>query len=340
MFVTGRGPDDRPGARGDGRSTSSCFPPPAPTTTRISPSPCSARSSRARPGCRTRRTSTSMLLAPLGLARTTWYGAGAPMRSPTWSTSSRAPPGASRTATWAASRRWASSGRRSAILPLGRRSSSRAARVCSIPATVDEMWAPQVMMNPDDWTVGWGLGLELVLHERRVFGGHGGAMPGFLAGLYLNRETKTGAAVLTNAGTRAADAGDRARARFGDARALAARDRAVAARDRPAAGGRRDPRPLVVGGLRVRLRLAGRQADRAPAGRSAADQAVGLRAAARGRLPRRLGPRARRAAPRRGRPADLGRVRLHPQRRSTPDPGRLSGRRRSRTRRRRPRSRG
>ena len=71
------------------------------------------------------------------------------------------------------------------------------------PDTVDEMWAPQVMMNPDDWTVGWGLGLELVLHEGRVFGGHGGAMPGFLAGLYLNRETKTGAAILTNAGTRA-----------------------------------------------------------------------------------------------------------------------------------------
>jgi hypothetical protein len=70
--------------------------------------------------------------------------------------------------------------------------------------TMDEMWAPQVMMNPDDWTVGWGLGLELVMHERRVFGGHGGAMPGFLAGLYLNRETKTGSAVLSNAGTRAA----------------------------------------------------------------------------------------------------------------------------------------
>jgi CubicO group peptidase (beta-lactamase class C family) len=70
-------------------------------------------------------------------------------------------------------------------------------------ATVDEMWAPQVMMNPDDWTVGWGLGLELVNHEGRVFGGHGGAMPGFLAGLYVNRQTKIGAAVLTNSGTRA-----------------------------------------------------------------------------------------------------------------------------------------
>lgn len=72
-----------------------------------------------------------------------------------------------------------------------------------VPDTVEEMWAPQVMLNPDEWTVGWGLGLQLVSHEGRIFGGHGGAMPGFLAGLLVNRETKTGAAVLTNSGTRA-----------------------------------------------------------------------------------------------------------------------------------------
>ncbi len=70
-------------------------------------------------------------------------------------------------------------------------------------AAAEEMWAPQVMLNPDEWTVGWGLGLQLVNHEGRIFGGHGGAMPGFLAALLLNRETKTGAAVLTNSGTRA-----------------------------------------------------------------------------------------------------------------------------------------
>jgi CubicO group peptidase (beta-lactamase class C family) len=70
-------------------------------------------------------------------------------------------------------------------------------------ASVDEMWAPQSMMNPGDWTVGWGIGLELVSHNGRVFGGHGGSMPGFLAGLYVNRETRTGAAVLTNSGSRA-----------------------------------------------------------------------------------------------------------------------------------------
>jgi CubicO group peptidase (beta-lactamase class C family) len=71
------------------------------------------------------------------------------------------------------------------------------------PATVQEMWFPQVMMNPDLWTVGWGLGLELVQHKERIFGGHTGSMPGFLAGLFVHRETKTGAAMLTNASTRA-----------------------------------------------------------------------------------------------------------------------------------------
>jgi len=70
--------------------------------------------------------------------------------------------------------------------------------------TADELLFPQVMQNPDDWTVGWGAGIMLVNHEGRIFGGHGGAMPGFLAGLYVNRETGTGAAVLTNAGSRAA----------------------------------------------------------------------------------------------------------------------------------------
>ena len=70
------------------------------------------------------------------------------------------------------------------------------------PETADELWWPQAMLDPDAWTVGRGIGIELVAHEGRVFGGHGGAMPGFLAGLYVNRATGTGAAVLTNSGAR------------------------------------------------------------------------------------------------------------------------------------------
>jgi len=70
--------------------------------------------------------------------------------------------------------------------------------------TLEEMWFPQVMVNPDDWTVGWGLGLQLVSRNGRIFGGHGGAMPGFLAGLAINRGSGIGAVALTNSGTRGA----------------------------------------------------------------------------------------------------------------------------------------
>jgi CubicO group peptidase (beta-lactamase class C family) len=70
-------------------------------------------------------------------------------------------------------------------------------------ATVEEMWFPQVLVNPDRWDRGWGLGLELLNRDGRIFGGHGGAMPGHLAGVYVHRESGVGAAVLTNAGTRA-----------------------------------------------------------------------------------------------------------------------------------------
>jgi CubicO group peptidase (beta-lactamase class C family) len=69
-------------------------------------------------------------------------------------------------------------------------------------ATVDEMWFPQVLVDPDRWDRGWGLGLELLNRDGRIFGGHGGAMPGHLAGVYVHRSSSVGAAALTNAGTR------------------------------------------------------------------------------------------------------------------------------------------
>ena len=64
------------------------------------------------------------------------------------------------------------------------------------------MWFPQVMYYPDDWVLGWGLGLELYNHDGKIFGGHGGAMAGHLAGVYVHRKTQIGAAALTNSGTR------------------------------------------------------------------------------------------------------------------------------------------
>ena len=69
-------------------------------------------------------------------------------------------------------------------------------------ARIEEMWFPQVMYYPDDWILGWGLGLQLFNQEGAIYGGHGGAMAGHLAGVYVNRKTKIGAAGLTNSGTR------------------------------------------------------------------------------------------------------------------------------------------
>ena len=71
------------------------------------------------------------------------------------------------------------------------------------PAVVEEMWFPQVMYFPHDWVLAWGLGLQLYNRDGRIFGGHGGAMAGFLAGVYVDRKTGIGAAALCNSGTRA-----------------------------------------------------------------------------------------------------------------------------------------
>ena len=71
-------------------------------------------------------------------------------------------------------------------------------------ATIDEMWFPQVMYHPDKWELGWGLGLMLFNRGGRIWGGHGGAMAGHLAGAYVERTSGTAAAALTNSGTRGA----------------------------------------------------------------------------------------------------------------------------------------
>ena len=67
---------------------------------------------------------------------------------------------------------------------------------------VEEMWFPQVMYDPSDWALGWGLGLMLYNQGGRIYAGHGGAMAGHLAGVCVDRKTQTAAAALTNSGTR------------------------------------------------------------------------------------------------------------------------------------------
>ena len=64
--------------------------------------------------------------------------------------------------------------------------------------SVDEMARVRTMVDEARWTSGWGLGLGLYRRGDRVFAGHGGAMPGFLAWLCVHRPERTGAAVLVN----------------------------------------------------------------------------------------------------------------------------------------------
>jgi CubicO group peptidase (beta-lactamase class C family) len=69
----------------------------------------------------------------------------------------------------------------------------------------EAMHAVQVMYDPDQWLLGYGLGLMLHRRGERILYGHDGAMPGFLASLVCSREEDVQACVLTNASTPAAE---------------------------------------------------------------------------------------------------------------------------------------
>ena len=171
------------------------------TTTRISASACSAASSRPSRACRTRTTSTSGSSGRSGSSRTTWHSqepkaqgylvdeyartvwsepetdlGGVAAMGQLWST-------VEDLATWAT------------FL-------ARGADGVLAATTIEEMWFPQVMYCPDNWVLGWGLGLMLYNQNGKIFGGHGGAMAGHLAGVFVHRKTQIGAAALTNSGTR------------------------------------------------------------------------------------------------------------------------------------------
>jgi CubicO group peptidase (beta-lactamase class C family) len=64
-------------------------------------------------------------------------------------------------------------------------------------ASVAEMHDLQVMAQPD-WSLGWGLGIELWRRGERIFGGHTGGFPGFLSILLYSRKDRMGAVLLTN----------------------------------------------------------------------------------------------------------------------------------------------
>lgn len=68
------------------------------------------------------------------------------------------------------------------------------------PDTLREMTIPQSGI-PDMATGAYGLGLQLADDEGRVYIGHTGSMPGFLAGLFVDRTRRTGSVCLANGTT-------------------------------------------------------------------------------------------------------------------------------------------
>ena len=69
--------------------------------------------------------------------------------------------------------------------------------------SVEEMCRPIIMVDPEGWASGYGLGFSMTRRKDRVFVGHGGGMPGFLTGLQVRRSDRVGAVVSANCGARA-----------------------------------------------------------------------------------------------------------------------------------------
>lgn len=66
------------------------------------------------------------------------------------------------------------------------------------PATLAEMRAMATVDDADEWTAGYGLGLQVLRNKGRRLAGHSGSMPGFLACSFIDERTTTGAFVMTN----------------------------------------------------------------------------------------------------------------------------------------------
>jgi CubicO group peptidase (beta-lactamase class C family) len=64
--------------------------------------------------------------------------------------------------------------------------------------TVAELRTPQVVAAADGWEIGYGLGVFLFREGSRVYVGHAGSMPGFVAGLAVDPDSGVGAAVVAN----------------------------------------------------------------------------------------------------------------------------------------------
>ena len=67
------------------------------------------------------------------------------------------------------------------------------------PETVEEMTTPQAADPDENLQASYGLGLRLLADGDHLLVGHTGSMPGFLAGLFVDRSRGIGAVTLANA---------------------------------------------------------------------------------------------------------------------------------------------
>jgi CubicO group peptidase (beta-lactamase class C family) len=66
------------------------------------------------------------------------------------------------------------------------------------PESIELMTSVQSMADPYRWSLAWGVGLMLVRSGDRIYCGHDGGMPGYLANVLVDRESGLGGAVLVN----------------------------------------------------------------------------------------------------------------------------------------------
>jgi len=66
------------------------------------------------------------------------------------------------------------------------------------PPTVAQMCVPVAIADPESWTAGHGLGLKLWRRGERVYVGHTGSMPGYLAVLVVHRASGTAVVAYAN----------------------------------------------------------------------------------------------------------------------------------------------
>ncbi|MCG5447819.1 serine hydrolase domain-containing protein [Micromonospora hortensis] len=137
------------------------------------------------------------ILTPLGLRRTTYaatepYARGYVVHP--WHGTLREEPRTDTGAMAPAGQLW------STIEDLGRWAAFLADPDPSVLAaeTLTEMCAPVVISDLDSWTGGHGLGLELYRDGERVYVGHGGSMPGYVAALMVHRPTRTAVVGFAN----------------------------------------------------------------------------------------------------------------------------------------------